>query len=346
MKNTKKLIDTCIIALFVAICACCALRCVALFTSFNAKTMHFDGSATFMISAVLATLAICLFFAPLVFIPKKYALAPNCFSVWAFIPSGILSISLLFMSYTMFMRYKSTAIYAEEIIEKIIQYIPSALAILALLAAAFFFLNIMIAKRTGSAKAYLGMCTVVFLALYGAYLYFSKEIHPTNSPNKIIDQMAFFSSALFFLYETRIALGRDMWKPYISFGLMASLLTAYSAIPALIYYFVDGESISNSVTENVLTLTLFIYITARLLMTRKLPSDDQCKMASIIEAMATRRENELQERRNAAHAHEYNYNVENEITDEDAAAEENAEAEGQIAFELDTPAEDNRENEQ
>ena len=341
MKNTKKLIDIFIIAMFVFLCASTALRTVALFTAFNGQTMHFEDSITFVLSAVFAAGATVLFLSALFLVPKQYRLAPNCSAPEAFIPSGILSVALLFMSFAMFARaYAQRGIFASGV-ALVIKHIPTVLGIFALLSAAFFFLNILITKRTAHQKAVLGMCTVVFLALYGAYLYFSKDIHPTNSPNKIIDQMAYFSSAIFFLFETRISLGRDLWRGYISFGLISTLLTGYSAIPALIYHFASSASISNSVTESVLTLTLFLYILTKLLLTRKLPSDDQCKMASAIERIAAKREGELAERRSAALSRDYNSNEENDAQDTDASGSdtnESGEAEGQIAFEIDPPS--------
>ncbi len=345
MKNTKKLIDTFIVAMFVSLCTSSVLRTIALFTSFNDETMHFDDSITFFLSAIFAIAATVLFLSALFLIPKRYRLAPNCSAPAVFIPSGILSVAFFFTAFSMFVRAYGMRGTAASGVAQVIKYIPLALAVLSVLSAAFFFFNIMFVKRTGYAKAVLGMCTVVFLALYGAYLYFSKETHPTNSPNKIIDQMAYFSSAIFFLFETRISLGRDLWRGYVSFGLISTLLTGYSAIPAVIYYFVSGVSISNSITETVLTLTIFLYVLTKLLLTRKLPADDQCKMASAIERMAARRESELAERRGGSHAREYKYNEENDITETTSAESEVQETEateGQIAFELDPPSEDNQ----
>ena len=339
MKNTKKLIDMLIIALFVFLGASCALRAVALFNSFNTETMHFDNSATFTLSAIFTVAASLLFLSTLIIVPNGYKLAPDCSAPALFIPSGIVSVAFLFMASDMFMRAYTHRVPTASVAEQIIKYIPLALAIFALLSAASFFLNIILAKRTSSAKAILGMCTVVFLALYGAYLYFNKETHPTNSPNKIADQMAYFFSAIFFLFETRIALSRDAWKPYIAFGFISAFLTGYSAIPALIYYFGKGISISDSITETVLTLTIFLYVLTKLLLMRRLPSDEQCKMASAIERLASQREAELEERRKALRAGVYN-NVETDSRDSTSsenATNENEAAEGQISFELDAP---------
>lgn len=343
MRNTKKLIDTCLITLLIFATGCSVLRSIALFTSFNDKTMHFDG-ILFTLSAALVFAAALFFLTFLVLAPKKYRLAPDCSSPHIFISSGILAISLLFISFSMFVRAYTSRGTSHSGISVVIQYIPIALALLSILSAAFLFLNIMSSKRMDNLKAALGMCAVIFFALYGIYLYFNKGIHPTNSPNKIIDQMAYFSAAIFFLFETRIALGRDLWKPYIAFGLISALITGYSSIPALIYYFVNGASISDSITETVLTLTLFIYICVKIILTRKLPDDSICKMASAIERMAEAREKELAEHRGTSRAHDYNDNVaENETnpdSNEEASIENSEEpTEGQISFDLDSSTE-------
>ena len=89
--------------------------------------------------------------------------------------------------------------------------------------------------------------------------------------------MAFIFSSIFFLYEARISLGREMWRTYTVFGLIAASLTAYTSIPAIITYYVNGEIVSNtgyrsiaSIEEYLLLLAVFIYILARLFLTSTL----------------------------------------------------------------------------
>lgn len=337
MKNTKKLITIYLIALFVFISAAVTLRSVALFNSFNWGTMHFDGSVTFTVSAIISFIAVLGFSSFIFLAPKKYKLTPDCSALEIFIPSGILSVAFIFMSVSMLIGWFTRTPQKLTGIAQIVSYIPVLLTILAVLSAAFSFLSIMSLKRICNFKAALGMCAIAFLALYGTYLFFAKDSHPTNSPNKIIDQLAYFSSAIFMLFETRIALGRDMWKPYVSLGLSSAILCAYSSLPALILYFANGATISDSITESVLTFTIFVYVSVKLLLTLKLPSDDCCKMASAIQQMATKREEELAEKRMAAHAHEYNIMEENSITDDTASdgdAQTTEPTEGQISFDL------------
>ncbi|MBR0449266.1 MAG: hypothetical protein IIX30_00435, partial [Clostridia bacterium] len=142
----------------------------------------------------------------------------------------------------------------------------------------------------------------------------------TNAPAKITDEMAYLFAAVFFLYETRISLGRGKWRAYVTFGLIAAQLAAYSSIPALIVYFAKGEMISNSIFESVLTFTLFLFITSRLGMVSTLTPDKPCDVAAAIDAKILAEEEKKREE-DAARAREINIKVENEPEDGGAIGE-------------------------
>ncbi len=162
-------------------------------------------------------------------------------------------------------------------------------SVLALFSCAHFFLNSFISNRISEKRAYFSLVTVSFLAFYAAMLYFMTET-PINSVNKLTDQMAFLFSAIFFLYETRISLGTDKWRAYIVFGAIASLLCAYSSTPALLTYLIKGEIISASIEENAFVFCLFLFISARLILTAALPEAcDACEV-TIMDKLAKARE--------------------------------------------------------
>ena len=102
-----------------------------------------------------------------------------------------------------------------------------------------------------------------------------------------------------------------MWKPYIAFGLIASFLAAYSSIPSLIYYVVNGSSPSESVVHNVLMLTFAIFATARILLTVKLSPTALNSTAEAIIAMAKQREKQILDSENERTSARDNINVEN-----------------------------------
>ena len=167
-------------------------------------------------------------------------------------------------------------------------------------------MSIFIEKRHNLYKAAFSLSVVFFLALYAVLLYFNKDQHPTNSPNRLVDEFAYLSSALFFLFEARIPLGRAKWRAYISFGLISTLLCAYSAIPNLIYYLANGYMLSESIFEIMLTLALGILICSRVLQTKFLTPDSECDTAKSIGILASLRAKEIEEHKNRSHAHEDN----------------------------------------
>ena len=79
----------------------------------------------------------------------------------------------------------------------------------------------------------------------------------------------------------RLSIGRVKWRSYIAFGFIAALLSAYSSIPALIYYFAESVEISVSIYEMMLSLALFIFITSRIILTCELIEDVESPFARI-----------------------------------------------------------------
>ena len=153
-----------------------------------------------------------------------------------------------------------------------------------------FILTALVESHSSTKRGSFGLCTVIFLSLYTAYLYYSTAL-PLNAPNKTVDEMALLFAAIFFLYEIRLSIGREKWKGYISFGFIAALICGYSAIPSLIVYLAKGEIISNNIYETALVLTLFIFIMSRLILTGELTEDKECKtVTSLIKFAESRHE--------------------------------------------------------
>lgn len=222
---------------------------------------------------------------------------------------------------------------------------PQMLAPLALATAVFcilsighFAANTFFSETKAEMRAALSIFTLLLLASYSALLYFENDL-PLNAPNKLCSQMSFLFSALFFIYETRISLGREKWRAYATFGLMAFMLTAYSSVPALITYFAAGETISLFIEENVFALTLMLFIGARLLITVFLPEDRENKSVLAMKeaAQARRAEVTLTETRFAeAYAVQMSFD---EMIDHDIALEleESFDEEGDPVSEAESP---------
>jgi hypothetical protein len=123
-------------------------------------------------------------------------------------------------------------------------------------------------------------------------LNFDKRL-PLNAPNKAVDTVTYLFVAIFFLYEMRLSMGREKWKHYLAYGYIASLLTAYSSIPAIITYFLNGRTISNSIYETILTMALCLFITLRVLMCATLAEDKESDIVRHIREGAIKREGEV-----------------------------------------------------
>jgi hypothetical protein len=103
--------------------------------------------------------------------------------------------------------------------------------------------------------------------------------------------------AAFFVFEARISLGREMWRLYTAFGLVAASLTAYASIPAIVTYYINGEIINASsvkslasLEEYVLLLALFIFIVSRLCLTVFLREEKENALVKALGEYAKERE--------------------------------------------------------
>ena len=106
--------------------------------------------------------------------------------------------------------------------------------------------------------------------------------------------MAYVSLAIFFVYETRILLERPMWRMYAVSGLCATLLSAYSALPSLIVYLVRGQVISHTISETVLTLSLFVFALIRTVSLLTAEEDKENRIVELVKKMHDGRAKEIE----------------------------------------------------
>ena len=278
-----------------------AMRIAACLSDMDYLSGYFESKA--LIRTANTALAVGAIFAfSYVFAePRDKKLIFNFSSPLNYVFAGTLGTALLFFAkhafwlfkgYRAFVQFHEGDYFFNSATEKILMYITFALGILAILSVVHFILSTLIVKSKDTRRADFGLITVIFLSLYAAFLYFSTDL-PINAPAKIIDQSAYLASSLFFLFETRISIGRERWRAYRAFGLIALLLTAYSAIPSLIVYIAKGVMISNSIYETVLTLTLSLFIGARLVLTAVLREEKESKTVTLIKSAFLKREEEI-----------------------------------------------------
>ncbi len=277
--------------------AAVAVRTAAILLDLDDLNIYFNSPII-----VMSSVALCFTFALIaisyIFISDKdMKLYANFKTPGTYIPSGIVAVSLLFLGGELFAKTflfkKVTAEYFSSA-SSIISVTATLLSIICVLN---FFFNVFHEKKESTARASFCLLCALFLGAYAGYLFFSDEL-PINAPNKAADQIAYLALAIFFLYETRISLGRAKWRMYFATGLIAANLAFYSAIPSLIYMLTNGIVISNSIAENVLTFTLGIYVTSRIALMATLPQDRICDTVIAISEMSERRKDDIRHHEN------------------------------------------------
>ena len=281
MKIKDKRLFLCLLALSAITIAAVVLRTVACFTDLDVASGHFRSGALFIVSASLVAFGVLSALA-YVFLPmQRVALLSDCHGALTNVGAGLLGGAFAFFAIDTFARaFSSNAVGITKL-----ALIFTALS--AIVSVAFVFLYPMLGPRLSEIRGFAGLFAISCLALYSIYLLSDSSL-PLNVPGRIVDQMAYISAALFFIGEVRLFLGREIWKLYTVLGMIAMLLTAYSAIPAIIYYFGNAYSVENythlskSIAETALTLALFFFITVRTFKIAFLNSDEPGPIAKTV----------------------------------------------------------------
>ena len=263
-----------------------ALRTVALFTDLT-QYGHFGNDILITIAGWIVVAA-TLFFVSYLWLGKKdVALIPSFSSPANYIPAGLVATTLAMLGAHILVVNSKTDLTLASTYTKVIS---TATPILAFAAVGYFLLSSILIARRSMRRSDFGIITLLFICMYVAYIYFDTSL-PINAPTRITDEIAFLGIAMFFLGETRLSLGRESWRRYIAFAFIGATVTAYSAIPNLIYYFARKETLSLSIYESLLTLAFFIFIISKIFLTPMLTKDKNSSIVDkIITAAATRQE--------------------------------------------------------
>ncbi len=305
MRNKARLLGIYLPIFVLTLVSTVTMRCIALFGQFNFKTGYFTDKTLITVSDYILIGAALFFFTYIFTARRDIRLIPDFTSSATYLPTGLVGVALIFGAAGLIKRAVS---YANDIAilkqyntpaanQTIPQYrtymiFAIAVAIFAVLSAIHFVLMSLIETRASSKRANFGMCSVVLFALYTIYIYFCSSL-PLNAPNKTLDEMVYLFAAVFFLYETRLSLGRERWRPYIAFGFIAASIAAYSSIPSIIVYLAKGQITSDSIYELAISFTLFIFITARILTTTNLIEEKESELVLTLAAAAEAREIEV-----------------------------------------------------
>ena len=275
MLNKKKHLDIYLVLLLLFTAGGVIMRSIAALGSLDYELGHYADDVLITVSDWVTVGGAVLLFSYVALAPRGCKYRAEFSGVKTYLPTALVSASLIFLTVSLLTDiYRATHGHIDlDSLRDLTVIMPALSALLAGCSVYYFFLNAYLPSATSTRRAAAAFAAILFLCIYPAYLYFDSGL-PINAPNKVVDQMAYLFSAIFFLYEARISLGRDRWGAYVAFGLIASLLTAYSAVPSLIVYFASGEIISNSIAESALTISLFIFIISRLITVRSLYSDE------------------------------------------------------------------------
>ncbi|HBJ18640.1 MAG TPA: hypothetical protein DDY70_02685, partial [Clostridiales bacterium] len=266
------------------------LRTVALFIGYDTVTGYYT-TALGKCADIFATVSVLFFLSYALVHRKDAGHEISLFSPMAYVPSGIVAVALPFLSKQLF----QAAAGAQETARTLPMRATAILcAVLALPAMLFFLLCILSPRTLSRVRGECGILTALAFAAYAAYLYFNTSL-PINAPGKLTEQCAYLLIALFFLYETRIALGRECRPLYAAFGFAAAYLAAYTALPALILYFAKDLIVSDSLPATVLTFGLFLFLLFRVLLAGRKDEAEHTPLTDSLFALAAAREESVRE---------------------------------------------------
>ena len=286
MRNRQRLFGIYLPFFMLLLLGAITLRTIASIGFFNYRYHYFTNRTIPLIANILIISAMVFFIIYILCAHRRIKLIPSFSSPSNYIPSAAISASLIFIVIHFVKLFISSDI-------SLIKWISLIISLFAVLSVVYFALNTIFIRTVSARRANFGLCVIIFLALYLAYLYFDPTA-PINSPIKTVDQLTYAFAAVFFLYEIRLSLGREQWTSYIIFGFLAASLAAYSSIPALITYFAKNRTvISNSIYETILTFTIFLFIALKLLLTDKLTENSESPLITKLKAAAQKRAEEL-----------------------------------------------------
>ncbi len=262
--KTKKTYKTYLTLSLLLALALAVLRTVAVLRHYDGSLGYFEAGARLPEIANLLTLLafpLCLS-APFTLGGGRLKSAPPRFHLPTVFSSALLAFLLIAFA----------ALHVTEISAEIVSDAPTdpravftsaVAALLSLLGTVSFVLSASMGAEISAKKAFSSSAVVLFALMYTIFLYFDTDL-PINAPEKLLAQMTLLAIALFFLYETRIAIAKPMPAVRVGFGFLAMILSASSAVPNLLYYAANGVAVLETPVHDFLILGFFLYLAARL----------------------------------------------------------------------------------
>ena len=267
--------------------AASGIRAAALVKDFDFASGHFDGKSLITAASLLTVASAIVMITYVFFADKSKGYVAQFSTPLTYVPAGAVCAATVFF----LLNIKEAIPKLSEVSKgtPITDILLLLVFYLAFPTVIYFILNSVSSERASNARAVCGIATVICFALYTSYLYFDTAL-TINNPNKIIDEMAFLLAALFFLYETRISISRESWNLYFVTGAIASSVGLYSSVPAIIATMIRDKAISESLEENVLILTVAVFIFARLILSATYNEDKRSDTITMLRDAALERE--------------------------------------------------------
>ena len=281
MKNKQMTLNIYLALFALLTCTATALRTAASFTSLNSYG-YYSGALAPVSGYLMAIGTLLLFSYAVVYRADKKKKA-SFGGPLTYVPGVPLAICLVLLGITFFEKEAASSVGRLSF---------PLLALLSIAGALYFLFAVLHEHKLSDLRAISSMACTLFLILYAAYLYFDTAL-PLNAHTKIADQVAYVFAAVFFLFETRISLGRESWPLYTACGFAAASLCAYSSIPSLLVYFANGSVISNSIEETLVTLFLFAYIFSRTVLSLLLKGESATPLMLAFREDASARKEEV-----------------------------------------------------
>lgn len=246
---------------------------------------YFTSTTIANIGGIGVAAASIFFVTYIVWANKDIKFIPSFTSPLNYGPCAVMSAALIFISAHLAVK--------SGILTQTIDWFTLALSAIALLSVLYFLASAISVKRRSIMRSDFGIIVLIFLCMYVAYIFFDTG-SPINAPIKTTTMMAFLFFSLFFLYETRLSLGREKWHYYVAFAFISSIISAYASIPNLIIYIIEGKVIGISIYETVLVFAFFIFSTFKLFLVGELVPEKGSNVVNKLIESARERINELQ----------------------------------------------------
>lgn len=303
MNTNSKRLGIYLIVMLALTIAATTLRSIACVTNLDYSSGFFTNKSLITTADIIITATVLGMFSYL-FVAPRISLIPSFSTPETYVTTGVLGVATAFFGAKIFSYVSIVSSYSQRsdnmlFRKNIMTLICAVCAILAFASILHHFFNAFITEAKTEVRAYFTLATILFLSLYAMIIYLDPSLALGES-TKTLRLTAFIIASLFFVYEARISLGREMWRIYTSFGLAAAALSAYTAIPTIITFFINDELISYanrlslaSIEESIFLLALFIFITARLIITVKLYENTENAFIKAFGEYAGEREREI-----------------------------------------------------